>query len=369
MKIFQINMLFMLCPLLSLAQSSVQKLTGSLAPAMEGQKINILYGDFKKLTIDSARVEQGKIQVELKNAVGQIVTLTTGNKLPMDLFRLYIADGDVSFSTKDSIKNAVVKGPKDTEDYARMHQNINKLMAERFNLMNKLNMLSGTEKKDNTGIELVAKMQALAKAERAAAYRAIDDNPDAYMALYMLKHLVGVTVSYDEMMPHFKKLSAALQNTSEGKALGEKILLVKDLRSGVTAPDFESITPEGTRLKLSEILPKAKYTFVDFWASWCAPCRAENPNVVKAYQQYGNKGLTILSVSLDTKGDLWKEAIKKDGMPWLHVSKLKGFEEPAAILYGIKKIPQNVLIDSKGKIVATNLRGYALEEKLRKLMD
>ncbi len=148
--------------------------------------------------------------------------------------------------------------------------------------------------------------------------------------------MAGAAVSYDEMMPHFSKLSKDLKLTAEGKALEEKIMLVKNLRSGLEANDFESITPEGNKLKLSEVYPKSKYTFIDFWASWCVPCRAENPNVVKAYEKYGKKGLTILSVSLDTKADLWKAAILKDGMPWLHVSQLKGFEERRPYCIGSK---------------------------------
>jgi len=359
--------LFALLPSLALAQRRI-KLSGSVNPSMNGQKFNILYGE-KKIVFDSARVQNGKIQFELKDADSSTVSLSTGSKVPNDNITIYIANADVHFKAKDSIKYAVVSGHKDTKDYQRMTDPVTHLMRQRYQLFSKLNALPKEQQNEVPGKNLKAKMQEFSKAEQAATLKAIDENPKSYIALMLLKAQVRGTISYDDMMPRFQKLSRELKASPEGKVLEEKIMVFKNLRSGLAASDFESISPEGKTLKLSEIYPKAKYTLVDFWASWCIPCRAENPNVVKAFEKYGNKGLTILSVSLDTKADLWKTAIKKDGMPWLHVSKLKGFDEPAAVLYGIKMIPQNVLIDSKGKIVATNLRGYALEDKLKQLMN
>lgn len=365
----KINILLALLSLSGLAQEKTIKLTGTMDPSLNGQRVAIMYGGFKKMAFDSTRVQDGKVSFELKNANAQIIHLSMGKSVPYDNLGVYIANSDVSFTVKDSLKNAVVSGNKLSEDYNRMNAPIVRLTNQRYAYGRKLSAIPAAQRKEKAGLEISTKIQELTKAEKIATYSAIDENPDSYIALLLLKTLAGGAVSYDEMMPHFEKLSKELKSTSEGKTLEEKIILVKGLRSGLVAADFESITPEGKRLKLSEVLPKAKYTFVDFWASWCIPCRAENPNVVKAYQQYGNKGLTILSVSLDTKPDLWKAAIEKDGMPWLHVSQLKGFDEPAAVLYRIKTIPQNVLIDSKGKIVASNLRGYALEEKLKQLMD
>ena len=362
-KMIHINIKFIsllaLFPLLGFAQTKTIRLIGTMDPSMNGKKITIIYGGFKKMVFDSARIQNGKVQFELKNADSTTVSLGTGDKVPRDNISIYIANADVYFKAKDSLKNAVLFGHQDTKDYQRMTTTISRLADQRYLLMGSPNL----------GPEIKAKMQELAKAEKTATYKAIDENPNSYVALMLLNNQAGGAISYDEMMPHFQKLSKELKNTSEGKALGEKIMLMKNLRSGLAANDFESLTPEGKTLKLYELLPKAKYTLVDFWASWCMPCRAENPNVVKAFEKYGNKGLTILSVSLDTKADPWKTAIKKDGMPWIHVSQLKGFDEPAAVLYGIKMIPQNVLIDSKGKIVATNLRGYALEDKLKQLFN
>ena len=107
---------------------------------------------------------------------------------------------------------------------------------------------------------------------------------------------------------------------------------------------------------------------VDFWASWCGPCRQENPNVVKAYEKFKDRGFDILGVSLDDNKDKWLKAVEADKLTWTHVSDLKGWKNAAADLYGVRAIPQNVLIDPKGKIIAKNLRGDKLEEKLEELM-
>jgi thiol-disulfide isomerase/thioredoxin len=107
---------------------------------------------------------------------------------------------------------------------------------------------------------------------------------------------------------------------------------------------------------------------VDFWASWCGPCRAENPNVVKAYNRFKDKNFTILGISLDDSRDKWVRAIEKDQLTWQQVSDLKGWQNEVAKLYGIRAIPQNYLLDPKGKIIGKNLRGEALEKRLEELM-
>lgn len=131
---------------------------------------------------------------------------------------------------------------------------------------------------------------------------------------------------------------------------------------GAVAPDIEMATPEGKMMKLSDL--RGKYVLIDFWASWCGPCRRENPNVKKVYAQYKDQGFEILGVSLDRSKDKWIKAIEADGLPWPHVSDLKQWKNEAAQTYGVSSIPYTVLIDPEGKIVATKLRGPGLEAKL-----
>lgn len=138
------------------------------------------------------------------------------------------------------------------------------------------------------------------------------------------------------------------------------------VKVGDTAPDFTLPDPSGKMISLHSF--RGKYVLVDFWASWCKPCRMENPNVVKAYQQYKNRNFTVLGVSLDQKKDAWLKAIQADGLAWNHVSDLKFWDSAVVPLFGINAIPTNFLLDPQGKIIAANLRGDALEQKLQEVI-
>ena len=155
-------------------------------------------------------------------------------------------------------------------------------------------------------------------------------------------------------------LTDVQKEKTQGAAEGPASFVGKD------APDFSVPDPSGKNISLSSF--KGKYVLVDFWASWCGPCREENPNVVKAFMKYKNKNFTILGVSLDKTKDAWLKAIADDGLNWSHVSDLKGWESAVVPLYGISGIPTNILIDPQGKVVAANLRGSGLESKLSEVL-
>jgi peroxiredoxin len=139
------------------------------------------------------------------------------------------------------------------------------------------------------------------------------------------------------------------------------------VKIGQEAPEFSLPDPSGKKISLSSF--RGKYVLIDFWASWCKPCRMENPNVVKAYNEFKNKNFTVLGVSLDKKKEAWMDAIKTDGLTWTHVSDLQFWESAVVPLYGINSIPTNMLLDPQGKVVAIGLRGEALDAKLKELLN
>jgi peroxiredoxin len=144
--------------------------------------------------------------------------------------------------------------------------------------------------------------------------------------------------------------------------------IAKATAIGAVAPDFTQKDTKGKSVKLSSL--RGKYVLIDFWASWCGPCRKENPNVVKAYQKFKNKKFEILGVSLDNSDgkNAWLDAIEKDNLTWLQVSDLQGWKNAVAQLYGVQSIPQNFLLDPKGVIIEKDLRGNRLEEVLAKIL-
>lgn len=167
-------------------------------------------------------------------------------------------------------------------------------------------------------------------------------------------------------MEDFKKLTPEAKDNAIGKQLTVIAKKQSAVAIGKPAPDFSQQNSNGKLIKLSDF--RGKYVLIDFWASWCKPCRAENPNVVKAYNKYKTKNFTILGVSLDKNKENWLQAIQKDGLAWTEVSDLKFWKNDAAVKYGVNGIPANFLVDPHGKIIAANLRGEDLENKLKEIL-
>ncbi|MFT5723914.1 MAG: thiol-disulfide isomerase/thioredoxin [Bacteroidia bacterium] len=163
------------------------------------------------------------------------------------------------------------------------------------------------------------------------------------------------------------KLKKDAPNSLFTDRMDKRVSSVGALDIGGLAPEIELLSPSGEKVKLSSL--RGKIVLVDFWASWCRPCRAENPNVVRVYKEYHDKGFEVFSVSLDNSADRWKQAIIQDGLTWTHVSDLKGWKSAAAALYEVSGIPKTFLLDKNGRIVAKDLRGAALEAKLAEIFN
>jgi peroxiredoxin len=222
---------------------------------------------------------------------------------------------------------------------------------------------------EKTMMELQAAYQVLAVKANDQVAQVIKNAPPSLGAINLLQS--GQTLSKDRYFDVYiavaDKVRKAWPNLSYAKEFSDMVEKDKKLAVGQVAPEIALPSPTGEIVKLSSL--RGKYVLIDFWAKWCRPCRAENPNVVKAYQTYKDKGFTVFGVSLDRNKEDWVKAIQEDNLTWTHVSDLKYFQSEAATLYNINAIPFSVLIDPKGIIVGKNLRAGELHTKLEEIFS
>ncbi|WP_426492089.1 redoxin domain-containing protein [Hymenobacter sp. 102] len=217
--------------------------------------------------------------------------------------------------------------------------------------------------------QLIGSTQFPAKYRGLRELRAlVRRTPDDFLAAYLTKSYLSRQASQQAFVDSMTTVLTQRQpNLAEIQTLTTRTRTAAQSEKGdELAPDFSLPTVAGPAFALSSL--RGKYVLVDFWASWCGPCRAENPRLRSLYQHYQSRGLEIVSVSVDANGDKWRKAVAQDQLPWTQVSDLKGWESPAAQLYGVLAVPYTVLIAPDGRVLARNLRGEPLEKRLAKLL-
>ncbi|MDT8401810.1 MAG: TlpA disulfide reductase family protein [Bacteroidales bacterium] len=336
---------------------------------LEGMDEGMIYlqkresGQF--VTIDSASVEDGAFEmtggsVDYPDSYYLSIAGKRGSLM------LFLENAKIKVSGHaDSLYQARVEGSASQDDYNRYNSGLEPFYEKNQSLFEEIRAArqEGDEEKAK-GLE----------EERNFLYEQINDyniefiesNPASY-ATPMILRSISYDLSGDQLQAHVEKLDTKLLETKVIIDLKDRIEKLRKVAIGEIAPDFTQNDTEGNPVSLSDIIG-TELLLVDFWAAWCGPCRQENPNVLAVYNEFHDKGFDVLGVSLDRERDDWLKAIEDDSLTWTHVSDLKFWENEAAQLYAVNAIPANYLLDSEGRIIATNVRGPELRKKVAEIL-
>ncbi len=350
---------------------------GSAVGFADGTKVYLqdLGINNKRIALDTAIINKGSFSFKKPQEGGKVLQLINIAGTQGQL--LLVKDSSPLTVTlyKDSIHASIVTGSEENELF-NTYRNESRIESI---AKNKLVALLRQSQAETDGImekEHLFKIKDMDNSFITKRKEILEKHNDKMISIVALSDLINAKVlTGKEVGTYFDGFSEDLKKSVVGTAISKYVAqrksqeMAAQLASvGNKAPDFTAMTPEGKELSLKDALGSS-YTLVDFWASWCKPCRMENPNVVSVYKKYHKKGFNIISVSLDRPGqkERWLRAIEQDEMDWHHVSNLKHWQDPIPRSYGVRALPTTFLLDQNGVIIAKNIRGGALGVKMKQL--
>ncbi len=325
------------------------------------------YGDNNQLiTVDSASVKGGKFTFQGGSSESpELHYIFFGRG--QENIPIIIENGDIEVSAqRDSLGYAKIGGTLQNElfyDFLKGSRVLNRKATSMNQDMRRAQANRDTVTMNSLREEYFELM------EEAKGYELeyVKNNPNAVVSALIIYRILSTKAKpITEVQALYEALSPEIKSSSAGVKIKETLDRESSTSIGSKAPNFSAPAPNGEELALNDVM--GKVTIVDFWAAWCRPCRAENPNVVRVYNKYKDKGLSILGVSLDRNANDWKKAIEDDGLAWHHVSNVQYFDEIAK-LYNVDAIPATFILDENGIIVAKDLRGASLDQKIGELLQ
>ncbi|HET9056755.1 MAG TPA: TlpA disulfide reductase family protein [Chitinophagaceae bacterium] len=352
------------CPLFAHPQTSGKSfsLDGTIKGVANGTTVYILNEEIGPDTLAKAKVLNNKFV--LKGSVPESALYYIGFGDNPKRYYLYVDNTPMVFTGDfNALDKAIVTGSPVHSEFIKMTDAFDPLLSKLNQLGTSYNSTADAKKRDS----LFTQIRAVIENIDANVETYVNSKQGSDVTALILLMTSNLSQDYQKLGQRFTALTPSVQKSFYGRILREIIEKAMIGNVGTEAIDFTQADTSGNPVTLSSF--RGKYVLVDFWASWCGPCRYENPNVVAAFNEYKGKNFTILGVSLDKRKEPWLQAIKDDGLTWTHVSDLKFWNNEVAMLYKISSIPQNILIDPSGKIVAKNLRGEELQSKLKELLQ